>query len=67
MSLELKAVQVRLPEDAYETLAMVAAASDRDLGEAAREILTRALLGEGHAIRVVAARLARATGSGKAR
>lgn len=27
MSLELKAVQVRLPEDAYEALAMVAAAS----------------------------------------
>lgn len=67
MSLELKPVQVRLPEDAYEALAMIAAANDRDLGEVAREILTKALLGEAHSIKVLAARLSRATKCGRER
>ena len=67
MALDLKAVQVRLPEDAYDTLAMLAAADDKDLGEVARELLVRALMGEGHALKVTVARLTRATASGKAR
>jgi plasmid stability protein len=67
MSLELKAVQVRLPEDAYEALRMIADAGDQDLGECARVILTEALLGKSHAIKVLAARLALATKSGRER
>jgi plasmid stability protein len=67
MALDLKAVQVRLPEDAYEALRLVAAVDDKDLGEAAREILTRALLGEAHVVKVAAARYARATTSVKPR
>lgn len=65
MSLDLKAVQVRLPEDAFEALRMIAEAGDQDLGEVAREILTEALLGKGHALKLMAERLARATKSGK--
>lgn len=67
MSLELKPVQVRLPEDAYEALRMVADANDQDLGEVAREILTEALLGKSHAIKILAERLSRATTSGSKR
>jgi len=67
MSLDLKTVQVRLPRDAYEALAMLADAKDHDLGEEAREVLTEALLGKGHAIKVLAERLARAVGSDKVR
>lgn len=65
MSLDLKAVHVRLPEDAYEALRLIAAVDDKDLGEAAREILTRALLGEAHVVKLTAARFARATTSVK--
>lgn len=67
MSLDLKAVQVRLPEEAYDVLRMLADAGGQDLGEVAREILTDALLGKGHALKVLADRLARATGSAKGR
>lgn len=67
MSLELRPVQVRLPEDAYAALSMIAAAHDKDLGEVAREMLTRMLLGEGHAVRVAADRLSRAVGHDKMR
>jgi hypothetical protein len=67
VSLDLKAVQVRLPEDAYEALRMIADANDQDLGEVARCILTEALLGKGHAIKLVAERFARATKSGSER
>lgn len=67
MSLELKAVQVRLTEEAFEVLRMLADASDQDLGEVARLILTEALLGKGHAIKVMAERFARATKNGKER
>jgi plasmid stability protein len=63
MALDLKAVQVRLPEEAYEALRLIAAVDEKDLGEAAREILTRALLGEAHVVKVTAARFARATTS----
>jgi hypothetical protein len=67
MSLDLKPIQVRLTEDAYDVLRMIADANDQDLGEVARELLTRMLLGEGHAIRVMAARLSRAAKSGRER
>jgi plasmid stability protein len=67
VSLELKAVQVRLPEEAYEALRMIADAGDQDLGEVARGILTEALLGKAHAIKLLATRLARATKCGSQR
>lgn len=63
MSLDLKPVQVRLDKDAYGELQMIAAAQGKDLGEVGRELLTRLLLGEGHAVRVAADRLSRAVGS----
>jgi plasmid stability protein len=67
MSLELRPVQVRLPDDAYHELALIAAAQDKDLGEVARELLTRSLMGEAHAIRLAADRLSRAVGAGNMR
>jgi hypothetical protein len=67
VSLELKPVQVRLPEDAYEALSMIAAAGDKDLGEVAREILIESLLGKAHALRMLADRLSRATTCGSKR
>ena len=67
MSLELKAVQVRLSEDAYEALRMIADVNDQDLGEAARLILTESLLGKSHVVKVTAERFARATTSGNKR
>lgn len=67
MSLDLKPVQVRLPEDAYEALRMLAQAHEQDLGEVARELLTECLLGKAHAIKLLAARLSRATTSGNKR
>lgn len=60
MSLDLKPVQVRLPPDVYESLRMIADANDHDLGEEAREILTEALMGKGHTLRLTAERLIRA-------
>lgn len=57
MSLDLKPVQVRLPNDVYDVLKMLADANDHDLGEEAREILTEALLGKGHVLKVLAKRL----------
>jgi plasmid stability protein len=67
MSLELKPIQVRLPEEAYDVLRMIADAQDKDMGEVAREMLTKMLMGEGHAIKVMAERLSRATKSGRER
>lgn len=67
MSLDLKPVQVRLPEDAYEALRMISDAGGKDLGEAAREILIEALLGKSHSIKLLAARLSRAITSGRQR
>lgn len=67
MSLELKPIQVRLTEDAYDVLRMIADAHDQDLGEVARELLTKVLMGEGHAIKVMADRLSRAAISGRKR
>jgi plasmid stability protein len=67
MSLELKPVQVRLSEEAYDALKMLADANDHDLGEEAREVLTEALLGKGHGLKVLAERLTRAVTNGKDR
>ena len=67
MSLDLKPVQVRLCEEAYEALRMIADAEQKDLGEIARLILTESLLGKHHAIKVLAARLTRAVTSGRSR
>lgn len=67
MSADLKPVQVRLSEEAYEALRMIAEVNEQDLGEVARLILTESLLGKHHAIKVLAARLSRATTSGRSR
>lgn len=67
MSLELRPVQVRLPEEAYRALKLCADAQDKDLGEVAREMLTRMLLGEAHAVIEAAERLSRAVGGGSLR
>ena len=63
MSLELHPVQVRLDDDAYDALTKIAIAQDKDRGEVGRELLTRLLLGEIHALRLLAERLTRATTS----
>jgi hypothetical protein len=60
MSLERKPVMVRLSEEAYRALDLLANIEDKDLGEKAREIVERVLLGEVHAAKVQAERFARA-------
>lgn len=67
MSLDLKAVQVRLPVEAYEALRSLSEFEDKDLGEVARLILTEALLGKVHALSVLQERFARAIKSGSER
>jgi plasmid stability protein len=67
VSLELKPVQVRLPEEAYEALKMIAEANNHDLGEEAREILIEALMGKGHALIMTFERLKRAVRSDNVR
>jgi hypothetical protein len=67
MSLDLKPVQVRLSEEAYEGLRMIADANGQDLGEVARELLTDVLLGKAHGIKILAERLSRAITSGSKR
>jgi hypothetical protein len=67
MSIELKPVQVRLNDEAYRALVVVAKVNDQDLGEAARIIVTEALLGKSHAIKVLAERFTQATRTGNER
>lgn len=67
MGQELKAVQVRLDAEAFAALKLLADIEDKDYGEKARELLTRLLLGEVHAAKVIAARFARATASDSVR
>jgi plasmid stability protein len=67
MSLDLKPVQVRLPEEAYAALKLCADAESKDLGEKARELLVMALLGEAHAVIETAERLSRAVTCGGSR
>jgi len=57
VSLELKSVQVRLSQEAYSALRLVADVKGQDLGEAARHILTEALLGKVHAIKQAISRV----------
>jgi hypothetical protein len=65
VALDLKPVQVRLPDDAYEALKLLAELEDKDMGEKARELLVRCLLGDVHAARLVAERLSRAAICGR--
>ena len=67
MSADLRPVQVRLGDDAYAALKLLADIEDKDLGEKARELLTKMLLGEVHAAKVQAERFARAVASGNKR
>lgn len=67
MSLELRPVQVRLPDEAYAALKLCSDAEGKDLGEKARELLTKVLLGEAHAVIEAAERLSRAVSCGRAR
>lgn len=67
MSLELKPVQVRLEHDAYAALRLISNIEGKDLGEKAREIVTRALLGDVHLAKVQVERLSRAVKSGSER
>lgn len=67
MSLDLRPVQVRLCEEAYDALKMLADANDHDLGEELAKVATEALLGKSHCIKVLAARLARAVKTDKVR
>lgn len=63
MAIELKPVQVRLGEEAMAALRVVCDIEEKDLGEKCREIVTRALLGEVHAVKLQALRFARVTAS----
>jgi hypothetical protein len=67
VALDLRPVQVRLSDEAYDALKLLADIEDKDLGEKARELLTAALLGQVHAIRLLKARLSRATTSDSSR
>lgn len=67
MSIELKSVQVRLDEEAYAALKLMAGLQDKDLGEVGRELLTAALLGAAHTARMQAERFARALASANKR
>jgi hypothetical protein len=67
VSLELRPVQVRLSEDAYAALRLLSEIEGKDLGEKAREILTRSLLGDVHVAKVQVERLSAALISGSDR
>jgi len=67
MSLDLRPVQVRLSEEAYDALRLIADAHDQDLGGPRMIKLKEALLGKSHAIKVTAERLARAIKTDKPR
>lgn len=60
MSLERKPVMIRLSSEAYDALALIAEVQDKDLGEAAREIVEEVLLGRAHLVKLTAQRFARA-------
>lgn len=67
MALDRKPVMVRLSEEAYAALSLLAELEDKDLGEKGREIIERVLLGEVHAAKLQAERFARLTSSVNAR
>lgn len=59
MSLDKKDVRCKLSPEAHAALAAVADYHDKDLGEFASFILERAVLGEAHAVKIMAERAAR--------
>lgn len=67
MSLDLRPVQVRLSNEEYEALKMLAEANDHDLGEEAARLLGEMLLGKAHGIKLLHARLSRAVKTDKLR
>jgi hypothetical protein len=61
MSVELKKVVVGLDEHTHEVMKIIASVNDQDIGELGRQIIVEALFGKSHALKVTAARFARAT------
>lgn len=65
MSVELRKVMVGLEPEVYEALNAIAVIKhDGEMGAAGRDIITRCVMGEAHALKVLAARFARATRQG---
>jgi hypothetical protein len=60
MALDRKGVMVRLSDDAYKALQLMAEIEDKDLGEKGRELLELLLLGVAHNAKIQAERFARA-------
>ena len=60
-------VHVRLSDEADALLELLAAAGNTEKGRVASDLLHRALLGEGYALKVAADRLARMGFGGRAR
>jgi hypothetical protein len=67
VSLPKPDLHVRLSEDAMSALEVVAKGQQRELTVVARELLTEALLGRVHTMRLAAERLMRAGFLGKGR
>jgi hypothetical protein len=65
MSLDRKDLRFKIAPEAHERLAAIADFHDKDIGEYAAFLLERTLLGEGHAISLLADRAARWGKSGK--
>lgn len=61
MSVELKKVVIGLDEYTHEVMRCMAQANDQDLGELGRQIIIESLFGKSHALKLAAARFARAT------
>lgn len=66
MSVELKKVVIGLDERTHEVLRCLAEVNDQDMGELGRQIIVESLFGKSHALKVAAARFARATKLGTA-
>lgn len=60
-------LHLRIPEEADAVLELLAAASDRTKVRVAEELLTEALLGRGHSLKLAALRYARLGFSGSGR
>lgn len=66
MSLERKDVRLKLSPEAHQALTAIADLHEKEISEFASFLLERALLGEVHAARVIADRMARWGKSGQA-
>jgi hypothetical protein len=66
MSLERKDVRLKLSVDAHAELTVLADFHEKDVSEYASLLLERALLGEGHVLRLYVEKAARLGKSGKA-